>query len=152
MICGALSPVTDEEKLSWINQEDNTSYIKDYARFSQNFFRTSCLLTAAVLRHRLTGSYEFVATDEVLTADFAEKTPLFQVEFSLDAEDFDEHIITVYKSVVYHSYYLRFSFEVRDLYVPVTGQERTISAEEMKKMIGIDTNHTYYYRIIVPLV
>lgn len=145
-----LGPVTAEEKKSWMHQKDNVSYVKTYASLSREFFRTSCLLTAAVLRYRLTGHYDFVATDEELTADFAKRTPLFQVEFSLEAEDFDEHVITVCDSTVYQSYFRRFEFDVRPLHIPAGSPDRAISAEEFKKMLGVDTENTHYYRVTIP--
>jgi hypothetical protein len=51
-----LAPVTATEKQKWLDGPGKDTFIAAYARCSDKFLNTSCLLTVAVLRYRLSCS------------------------------------------------------------------------------------------------
>lgn len=95
--------------MEWINGIGKETYIASYAKGSL-FFNTSCLLTAAILRYRLSGKLWWEREWDGLS-------PLpttFQVFFSIDGEDYDDHVITIHDSRVYDSFYGRHAFKMYD--------------------------------------
>jgi hypothetical protein len=49
-----LAQVSDKEKQAWIQGVGKGTYTAAYVQMMNDYFKTSCILTAAVLRHRLT--------------------------------------------------------------------------------------------------
>lgn len=112
----SIDPISLEEKKNWVETVGKTTYIANYARSNPEFFKTSCLLTAAVLRYRLTNKIWWDMKEEgfKLTREVISTIPLFQVGFGEDG-DYDDHMVTVFKGKVYHSFYKKFEWQVVDI-------------------------------------
>ena len=141
-----LEKLTLEEKNLFRTMYGKNTYIAKYT--SDAFIRTSCILTAAVLRYQLTGYLDFEHSSEPLTPEFIANTPLFQVAFG---EDFDDHVITVYHGVIYQSFYNETEWDVRPFYIPVH-TDNCISATDLSTLIGytLDDFPEYTFSIFVP--
>lgn len=108
-----------EEKEKWLNGVGRHSYIANYAQLTRFFAETSCLLTAAVLRHRITPTQLdwFVSESENgretrLCRSFLKANDAFQIAFGCN-EDYDSHILTIFRGNLYQSYYKQSDWEVK---------------------------------------
>lgn len=137
---------TIEEKHLFRTTYGKDTYIAMYS--SDTFIRTSCILTAAVLRYRLTGHLEFTYIPEQLTPEFLARTPLFQIAFG---EDYSDHIITVYNGIIYQSFYRETEWDVRPFDISHFSPD-IISAKSLSQLIGytLDDFPAYPYTIFVP--
>jgi len=115
-----LAPVSISEKKEWVEGVGKDTYIADYAKFNSNFFNTSCLLTAAVLRYRLSGKLWW--NEIYYSEDPLEHFPIlpetFQVGFGEEG-DYDEHIFTFHKGMAYDSFYNVYDWKAEESVCPL---------------------------------
>lgn len=153
---------TDDEKIvwmKWVESLEEDSDIAQCAREIYQFFETSCLLTAAVIRKKLTNKLNWSPSYQRLTNDFVKQHHLFQIEFGFPNHDvFDEHIMTICCGVIYQSFWKKTAWDVRPLLIPDNfdlTDEGTVSLENAEKVIGFtlndpDQNGSMKYRILIP--
>lgn len=130
-----------EEKQFWISSVGSSTPIWKMCDDSV-FVRTSCILTAAVLRYRVDGSLWWDDIDIRLTKDFVEKNETFQIGFNHTGGDgdYDEHVLTVHKGVVYQSFYGQTEWDVRPLLMDVFFKKNktSLSAKSVTSIVGFD--------------
>lgn len=126
-----LDAVSLEEKNDWIKSTGKDTCISKYAHMNPEFFNSSCLLTAAVLRYRLSSQLWWKQKEYhiQLTKGFIISNPLFQVGFGED-DDYDDHILTVYQGKIYHSFYKKFEWQVVDINMDKYDDEDEINLYE----------------------
>jgi hypothetical protein len=158
----SLSPVTSVEKQEWINSIGNDTYIACYSRQSA-FFNTSCLLTAAVLRHRISNElwWKYVGGSEdeenrKLTPKFIKENPIFQMGFGSDG-DYDSHIITIYYGKIYHSFFRITNWEERELpsqFNDLPEEPIEMTPDLIDALVGSDrlSPDSYDYQLFVPIL
>lgn len=114
-----MAKVTLEEKIEWVQNVGRNTYIAKYCQtMGKEFLETSCLVTAAALRHRINGMVEWepaVKNDEEFTRlskTFVRLNPTFQIAFGED-DDYDVHVLTIHHGYVYQSFFKQFSWDAR---------------------------------------
>lgn len=153
---------TNQEKqnwLKWVKTVDKYSEIAQCAKEVNQYFETSCLLTAAILRKRLTNQLNWIPTFENLTNEFIKNHTLFQIEFGfLCSMDFNEHIITVCEGIIYQSFWKKTKWDVRPVILPdnfVRDKFDLIPVDVISKLIGFEIADVFNsggmgYRILLP--
>lgn len=137
-----MDAVDDSEREEWLRGIGKKTYIAQYARSNEHFRRSSCLLTAAVLRYRTTKQLWWNDTDHVLTQSFVNDHPLFQIGFGEDG-DYDHHILTVYKGMIYQSFFKKTDWDTRELVIPNVASRR-LKDEEALELVGFDLGDVEY--------
>ena len=115
-----LEKPSDEEKKRFIDEIGKGTYIADYSKSNKLFFDTSCVLTAAVLRYRLSQKlwWKDVYYSEDKSNNFPVLPETFQVGFG-EFGDYDEHIFTYHKGKIYESFYRKYAWKVRECDKPI---------------------------------
>lgn len=140
-----IDPITIDEKEHWIKLAGKGTYIAKYAHLNPEFLKTSCLLTAAVLRWRYTERVWWKAQYGVkLTKSFILSHPLFQIGFGIELDDYDDHMVTICEGEVYHSFYKRFEWQVDDIDLEKYNDDEEIDLYQ--HLFG----KTQYYVIFIP--
>lgn len=96
-------------KLQFLESKNSKlcSYLRPYAK-CRSFLETNCEITAFMLRYLISGSLDWSVS---LTLDGIPDQNLYQISIGSDEYDID-HILTVYKGFVVHSFYKKFSCEI----------------------------------------
>lgn len=136
-----MEAVGESEKEEWLQGVGRKTYIAQYAKSNVHFRRSSCILTAAVLRYRTTKQLWWNDTPEVLTQSFVNNHPLFQMGFGDDG-DYD-HILTVYNGMIYQSFFKKTGWDVRELVIPEL-QSKRLKDEDALKLTGFDLGDVEY--------
>lgn len=137
-----MNAVGEEEKEEWLQGVGRKTYIAQYAKSNVHFRRSSCLLTAAILRYRTTKQLWWNDTNHTLTQSFVDNHPLFQIGFGEDG-DYDHHILTVYKGMIYQSVFKKTNWDVRDLVIPDVISQ-SLNDEDALKLTGFDLGDVEY--------
>lgn len=144
--------VSKEEKNKWIGGIGKDSYISLSARMNIEFFNTSCLLTAAVLRNRLTSQLDwrtvFVSEEEQNVIFELNKIPLFQISFGL-YDEYDYHHIIISDGYVYQSHYLHTEWDCRPLSVNKL-DKHYVPTDTLEKLTGFTFSEPLSYVISIP--
>lgn len=149
--------ITTKHKMDWVFGIGKDTYIADYARCINNFFSTSCLLTAAVIRYHINGKLWWELSDEKLTPGFLKKHKTFQISLG-KYEDYDEHVLTVHNNFIYQSFYNITEWEIRVfpafLFETKDNEDKEIimTKEILDNLIGKNrlTEDSYDYMLTVP--
>lgn len=145
----ALSPVTKEEKISWVQGPGKDTYVAAYANSFPEFFNTSCVLTSAVLRYRISGKLDW--TPVYYSEESSGSWPLpreFQVSLGSDG-DYDNHHFIVVDGTIYQSWWKKTSWDSRPF--PEEGLPyRKLKSEELLKITGFTFSEDLDYVISIP--
>lgn len=151
-------PSIKEKKnwLKWAKSINKESEIVECALDVDQYFETSCILTAAVIRKRLTDDLNWKVQYTNLTPDFIASHHLFQIEFGFDYH-FSDHIMTVCDGVIYQSFWKQTSWDVRPLVLPddFDSTKDSMSPKMASKIIGFEMTDYFNagfidYRILLP--
>lgn len=141
--------VSLEEKENWISGVGSHTKYAVYARRSNDFLKTSCLLTAAVMRFRINGSglWRYAYDDEkytptVLTETFVRSNKTFQIAFGW-FPNYTYHVLTVHDGIIYQSFYKETDWSVKIFDISHFRKEdlnstNTISLLSLSSFIGFD--------------
>lgn len=158
-----MEPITYEEKLEWVKGPGKDTYIASYATTFAGFTKTSCLVTAAVIRYKLTRQ---IFWDEVFRSEDSENTkinleelPVFQVSFGRDG-DYDDHVLVVVDGYIsermpervksiYQSCWQVTKWDVRPFSVDAL-PHRELTPDELEKLTGFRFSSPLHYSISVP--
>lgn len=144
-----LIPPTHEEKLDFINGVARESYIADYCQMTPFFLQTSCVLTAAILRYRLSGQLYWKYRKGMSYKDVqAAKYTTFEVTISTSEEEPDEnHVFIVHNGILYQSMYKKSEwnqFELTSEHHSILSKG-TIGHNDGKQLIGFELSGEKMY-------
>lgn len=158
-----MEPITYEEKLEWVKGPGKDTYIASYATTFAGFCETSCLVTAAVIRYKLTGQIfwneVFCSEDSENTKIKLEELPVFQVSFGRDG-DYDDHVLVVVngytqkgirEGYIYQSCWTASVWDTRPFSVDAL-PHRELTPDELEKLTGFRFSSPLHYSISVPFV
>jgi hypothetical protein len=103
-----INPVTIDEKKCWLDGPGRNSYLVGYARANRIFTNTSCLLTAAVLRYRLSGTVDWTYH---LSPNEISSHWLVEIQFYEDQDSEEpEHVLIIANGFVIQSMYKQYEW------------------------------------------
>jgi hypothetical protein len=119
MRTGLLEKITMQEKHDWVNGDGCNTYIGTLCKMMPDFIETSCLITAAALRKRITPTQPFWTILETqrgeyiqLSKSFLNTYRTFEIDFGCN-EDYDSHALIVHDDMIYQSFFKRFDWECK---------------------------------------
>lgn len=142
-------PITDEEKRVWMNGIGKNTYISDYAKRDPLFFETSCILTNALYRYRISGELWWTKPPiRENNKNIFETNKIIQFSFRDDDEleqNDGEHMLIVWHDDIVQSMYGYFCWSdctLREEYKKILSNEM-INIDDLAK---ITDTHVEYWK------
>lgn len=156
-----LQKVSMKEKREWIAGDGRDTHIKTLCDMMPDFIETSCLITSAALRKRITPLRPFWTVLETenneyakLTASFLKKYKTFEISFGCN-EDYDSHTLIVHEGMIYQSFFRRFDWNCKKSpFEDIEEHDEIINFDKtlINSLVGENllTEEHYDYIICVP--